>query len=360
MKVFGESVRTLRALAAFSFVMAVGVASAQQYHITDLGSFSGRPSSDGYGINNLTQVVGTAQGTSAFAPQGLFWSGSPTAVGIPNALSAFGINDNGQVTGSNFSQRAYIWKSGVGSQDIGALPGDSGSEGWDINNVGQVAGRSFGPGRTHAFVWTPGTGMQQLDPVSGSQISEAYAINQGGLAVGESLNTTTVKTQGTLWSGGIAQALPYLAGGDNGNALDINDAGVAVGWSTDVTHRQRAVIWTGGVAQDLGVLPGMTDSAAVAINNFGVVVGVSGTTSFIWTSATGMIDANTLLEPTTPANWRIRISDINDLGEITGTLNRGDPFGHAFLGTIAVPEPFSLFGLATGVLVVSRRLRRKR
>jgi probable HAF family extracellular repeat protein len=51
-------------------------------------------------------------------------------------------------------------------EDLGALPGDSSSVGWGINENGDVVGWSNGPAGTRAFVYTDANGMVAL-PAAG-------------------------------------------------------------------------------------------------------------------------------------------------------------------------------------------------
>src|SRR4051794_36636690 len=72
--------------------------------------------------------------------------------------------------------------------DIGKLPSGSNiSEGYTINNLGQVAGIGVMPSVadsiTHAFLWSSANGIQDLGPGAGDS-STAFGINASGLVSG--------------------------------------------------------------------------------------------------------------------------------------------------------------------------------
>lgn len=180
---------------------------------------------------------------------------------------------------SAMAQESYV------VEDLGALPGDSGSVGWGINENGDVVGWSNGPAGTRAFVYTDAGGMV---------------------------------------------ALPGLPAKPRTVARDINDEGVIVGSAnaggTDLGH---AVLWSGGSVQDLGTLGTGSFSEAWGVNNLGQVVGSSytngggfGVHGFLYTASDGMIDL-------TPQSDTGSAREINDASQITGYKTAVGGF-HAF------------------------------
>jgi probable HAF family extracellular repeat protein len=188
------------------------------------------------------------------------------------AGEAYGINNAGQVVGASplpVGNHAVIWNNGV-IQDLGTLPGDTGSSARGINNAGDVVGISLLANEIHAVIWSNGV-IQDLGA------GEAYGINNAGQVVGASGNNRAF-----LWSNGVIQDLGTLPGYSFSQASGINDAGQVVGSSytqrsdcIGVEFRQRAFLWSNGVMQDLGTLPGDLFSYASGINNAGQVVGAS-------------------------------------------------------------------------------------
>ena len=63
--------------------------------------------------------------------------------------------------------------------DIGLLPGELATAGWDVNNAGQVVGQAPGISTPHNFFWSVSTGM--IDLGTFDQIRPRYVgINNSG------------------------------------------------------------------------------------------------------------------------------------------------------------------------------------
>jgi len=132
--------------------------------------------------------------------------------------------------------------------------------------------------RAQTFTLTPLDGGDTL--LSG----RVEALNGVGLRVGSGIPTPSSQDQPVLWTGDVPAFLPLLPGDELGVATGINDAGVAVGTSTDMiilggggTLVPHPVRWSGGVVTDLRQL--VTGSTtlllenALDINEAGVIVG---------------------------------------------------------------------------------------
>ena len=136
-----------------------------------------------------------------------------------------------------------------------------------------------------AFLWTPSSGMRDLGTLPGDQESEA---------------------------------------------LNINDAGEAVGWSS-APNRIRAVLWSVAGIQDLGALGAGQYNKARAINAHGEVVGYSGdvhaSRAFLWTRGSGMQDLNALLVPPASGLVLTEAAGINNAGWILA-IGRDHHHGH--------------------------------
>jgi probable HAF family extracellular repeat protein len=290
--------------------------------------------------------------------------------------------------------------------------GGAGSQANAINNNGQIVGYAqtstptgYG-GTLHAFLYSGGV-MQDLGTFGGSE-SVATSINDSGSVVGYS-DTTGGMEHAFLYSGGVMQDLGTL-GGNSSIAYQINNLGQVVGSSIAADGQSHAFLYSGGVMQDLGVgvatainnngvvvgyeSPGGSDPFIYsnggktvrndggigfiphAINDDGLVVGASSSTSigtsaqaFLYTNDTGFVKLADLLPPGSfGSNGFSLATDINDHGHIVGidnfggfevSINPNDPITNVpYLNT--VPEPSTLLGAATGVLMLAGYAWRRR
>ncbi|MBI3000566.1 MAG: hypothetical protein HYY46_19250 [Deltaproteobacteria bacterium] len=331
LKTIGTAAVTLATFIVICFA-AVGIAAAQGYTITDLGTLGGDFSA-AHGINNAGQVVGGAAVPDgrerAFiwqegVMQEVFFNFAPFTI-------ATGINGLGQVVGYGFTvdrehDLAFLWLNGV-AQSLGTLPNSAYSNANAINDLGQVVGSSGErrPCRNrpppHAFLWQNGL-MQDLGTLPGSvgncfsltPSSSANGINNSGQVVGSS-RSDNFGEHAFLWQNGLMQDL------GPGTATAINNSGQVVGSSGG-----HAFLWQGGMMEDLGALSGDGWSSALGINGPGQVVGWSGNSgfpqrAFLWQSGV-MQDLNNLIPP--GSGWTLtQARSINDAGQIvgSGTLN---------------------------------------
>ncbi|MCW7539669.1 hypothetical protein OOT46_17660 [Aquabacterium sp. A7-Y] len=264
-----------------------------------------------------------------------------TALGIETDLVR--MNNRGLVVGGstyyeggeNKGMRAVLWQGGRPIY-LGTFGTDATGVGYsrahDVNEaavvVGEAAhydarGRTLG---TSAFRWRNGR-LEALAPLAvdptGYGGANASKINEAGLAVGYSTlyHRGEFTNQATLWDAtgravalgslydGIEQGRPYST------AYDINEAGQGVGVSelvdpTGYFGKARATLWSDGAIVDLGTLQapwgGPLDSAAVDINNQGqVLVHASATDEHgVVFSASGIWKDGQLEEIATPPYYQ--------------------------------------------------------
>jgi probable HAF family extracellular repeat protein len=207
-QVVGQADPTNGAPAAFLWTP-----SAPSGTMIDLGTLGGteslalgNPGSAAFGINGSGQVVGYSVTTSGAQAAFLWTPATPngtsgTMAALPTlsgatAVSAYGINDSGQVVGTTGSA-AFLYSGGK-VIDLGSLAGSSGTIVADaINAGGQVVGSSdMRSGPPHAFLWTPttpngttGTMVDLNTLISASKVTleGASGINDQGQIVGTGL-----------------------------------------------------------------------------------------------------------------------------------------------------------------------------
>jgi uncharacterized membrane protein len=171
----------------------------------------------------------------------------PTALPLPAGVveaAAVGINGNGQVAGflvTDSADKAILWNPGATATPLPAVTaGETGSEAHAINAHGAIAGESSSADHDIGAVWTPGP--RALRPLAGHSENLALAINDLGETAGRSIGPGGVTA--VAWdAGGRPAALPPLAGHTESQAFAINAAGQVAGVSLgDTVH--TAVVWS--------------------------------------------------------------------------------------------------------------------
>lgn len=340
--------------AAMLGVMVPRCTAEEEFTVTDLGTLGGIWSGAS-AMNEAGEVAGMSV-IPIGAQHGFLWDGSEmNDLGTPDdylVSAAYGLNDLSQVAGSargpQQSEYAYLRDEGVWTY-LGTLPGPGldYSSATDINNATQVCGYSFtlGPGSAlRAWLWEEGT-LTDLGTLGGEE-SIAGAINELGHVVGWSQIAIpdTYRVHACVWDDSGITDLGTLPDDTDSAAGDINEQGQICGTSSHTIPTypfptvSRACLWDGGDIIDLGVLPGDPKSAASGINGRGHVVGHSSATlsggatrAFLWRDGV-MTDLNSLISPT--SGWVLRsASDINESGQIVGTGTAPNGETHGFLLT---------------------------
>lgn len=207
--------------------------------------------------------------------------------------------------------------------DLGLLPGGYASQGWAVNNLGQVTGVAMDGTGNLAAIWSGGT----IITAGGWNNGPPEAINDSRQVVG-TLNEGSYNRTGMFWdASGQVSILPPIPGGLVARvfAHDINASGAIVGRSRDASFLHHAVLWQGATfVRDLGFMGSGDYSEAWGINDQGDIVGAANTVSmgsphgFLWRNGS-FTDLGSLAGPSGTSTAR----DINNSGLIAGSSNGG-------------------------------------
>lgn len=244
--------------------------------MTDLGALTADRSSYAWDINNDGRIVGASENARRRLTTVLWQHGLFTDLGIDFdgdlTDEGYGINDVGQVVGYVYSPGGttlntvpYLWENGQ-ARGLGAF---SGTEGFNnranaINNRGQVVGASrldtFG---YHAFLWENGE-LRDLG-TQGSLTSEAVDINDLSQVVGFFRNNSSSDNVGAfLWEAGGMTDLRQLISPDRiwqfTEARGINNAGQIVGLGRSVSDEPRGFLLTPTASLRADVSLAVTDT----------------------------------------------------------------------------------------------------
>jgi probable HAF family extracellular repeat protein len=186
-------------------------------------------------VNNGGWVIGDSQTPRWTFRNAFFWlEGTIREVAVdaqqPIDSHAYGINDIREVVG-DANGRAFVARDGS-SRDLDVLPGYVGSSARAINNKGQIVGLATnGAGVPRAVLWDLGT-TRTLDPLGGDVASEANAVNVNGDIVGRSGDASFAQSRAILWRDGTPIDLGGVlaeSGWTLSTATSINDFGQIVG-----------------------------------------------------------------------------------------------------------------------------------
>jgi uncharacterized membrane protein len=298
-------------------------------------------------LNDRGEAVGLSRNLDAkqtavlWRDEGVIDLGVTAFLGVvaaSNGTVAQGINNKSEIVGTAsgiFTPASFYWNEGQ-LRNLG-----SPTSARDINERGQIAGSSCGAVANNcpALLWEPdGRVVSLQDLPGGFSIGDGWANNDRGEIVGNSWGSANV-AEAVSWQGGVVEPL-----GAEGTAFDINNRGQIVGVAR--VDERRAVIWQ---ERELIVLPSRVGevlsllrdfSAALAINEHGVVVGratvappsQSGAT--LWQEGRA-VDLNEVLCSPLPRSMSLTTAvDINERGEIAAdAFDSGNTQSRAFVLT---------------------------
>ncbi len=301
------------------------------------------------------------------------------------------INDSGQVIIVD-DPRLLRYTDGIGLEQLDVPAAHP--TGIDINNRGQVVGRTVQAGQSYAFRYSDGAGVDALVPLVWTSGEYSLFLNDHGQFAG------STGEHGFLYTDGAGvTTLPHKYVWDLNNRGDILAGDYepsptsprgrylfteARGWE-DIGPRFFNAVGAGAL-NDIGqvagyrapnpggaslrvvnpvtghVLPFGTPQGSrlfiSGLNNLGQVVGVGWGVGlylpFIASEATGLLNLNTLIDPS--MGWDLTVaSDINERGQIVGIGRLNNQYRTFRLTPTAIPEPGTLALVAVGLVPLVRR-----
>jgi probable HAF family extracellular repeat protein len=334
-----------------------------QYLVFDVMPADGNSFSKGYGINNLSQVVGRTYNVNDTTQEvedqrALFWdfrTGSTSLSTLDGISGGWGINDTGMAIGfstnSDGYQRAVRWNLDDQTvMDLGTLTNpttmQSGDESYGyrgINNAHTVVGHAEIPNDDgdftpfHGFIYDDTNGIRDLgtlnpDTTYMGGYSIAYDINDADVVVGMT-NSTDWTFRPFVWTEQANMeelAIDTLRASGEWYAAVINESGLIGGHTIDgdsyypyywPSKDDAPIALTMPAAYPNGEIYGLNETGQMV----GVMFNDTGDDrAFIFDSTNGVVDLNDRISAA--SGWELQAAiDINDLGQITGFgLTAGD------------------------------------
>lgn len=200
--------------------------------------------------------------------------------------SASRVSGNGTVAvvsqPSQFESRPGIWSKSGGLNSVPGFPsGIAATSYTGISNNGLISGWYQNAGVTRGFVYRVGLGFQNIEPLPGEMSSSTIYGNDSGQVLGSS------GSRGFLWSESTGAVDLGSLPNQTVRPLHLNQAGEALVWLGD--GGSDAFVWNAST----GFRPVFSDSGmnathvALRRNNSGEVGGRFGSRAFIWSETGG-------------------------------------------------------------------------
>ena len=298
-----------------------------------------------------------------------------TTFDYPAAAETFGggINDAGTVTGGYVPPSGPAIPSFLLSNGTYSVFSVTGSvlftSDFAINNSGQSVGDyQTTSGALHGFIRSAAGVITTFNYPGKSGTTGAYGINNAGLVVG-TYGVGTSTPGGFLKNGSTYTAIKDPQNTSYTNVFGINDSGQIVGnYLDNPTNDLDGFIRSSDGTQYLNFMgpapPGLTqyDTYALDINNAGVVVGY--TSDQAETQGVGYIryTDGSFQTFTVPGAAITFVSGINSYDALSGYYTDTNGVSHGFFATVAVPESGAgiLAGLGLALVVCGYRRSKRR
>jgi probable HAF family extracellular repeat protein len=236
----------------------------------------------------------------------------------------FDINESGEVAGTSYvngdgTPHAVLFDANL--NDLGTL-GGSWSTAEGISNNGYIAGNSYMLGNMtqHAFRFFDGV-MEDLGTL-GRTYSYGYGVNSMGHVTGY----VVIPDQRAFFYDGTTMHL--LADGEIPSwGTDINELDQIAGYAQ--TSAGIFAYFYDGMIHILGALPGGSNSEGMALNDHGHVVGYSNTTNDYYHAF--LHDGVSMQDLGTLGGNESFAKDINNLDQVVGLSQVPNGAGRAFL-----------------------------
>ena len=299
-------------------------ADAPLYTVQDLGSFGGVVPVI-TGINAAGQVVGNVMTPGSMAVMYTDGAGWHSLPGLDTGFSvAMGINASGDVVGYHFNTdgryRAFRYRNGA-VEDITPLPGGTMTQGWAINDAGDVTGYADTADNTIVAFVAAGPLPTQLPTLNGDMVI-GCGINANGQVAGVA-DTPTWAQHGIRIDPGATSPIdiPSLYGADMSvNACAIDAAGHVGGQmqrDSNTFHAFRFTDGTGVIDLDtFGSSTSNVESIAAGVSAGWYTLADNSTHAFAHRDADGSFDLNTRIND---PGWVLATAKaINESGVIAG------------------------------------------
>ena len=219
------------------------------YSITDIAAV-GDIASAVVGLSDAGIVIGVSESTPAFE-----WTPGPRddTSGRLTSVEVFGspvvvptgVNARGDVVGVYLGvddqPHGFLIHHGE-AQDIGTLGGSSAMANAISNNGVVVGASATAGGAIHALEYDRALhGLGTALPTD--SYSEAFSVNEAGVAVGRSGPSPGDSVAAIFRSGHVASI--GTLGGETSAATDVNDGGVVVGFSQMSSGAEHAFLYAG-------------------------------------------------------------------------------------------------------------------